>query len=410
MSGFVARTGGATGIHDRLWARAAAFGDGERTLVAIVLDVLAVDAALTAAVRAAVTARDVVAERDVILAATHTHGGPALLTKALLGTVAPGVRERLVDGAVAAALAALSDLSDAELTFAVGRETTVARNRRVPNGAIDADVPVALVHCDGAVVGILTGYACHPVVLGPDNQCFTRDYPGTVVDALEERWPGAVALFLTGACGQINTGHPSTASLALDPTPQRTFAAAHTHGGRLAAAAVDAAQGARHLRPTPLRASRRIVPLPLAAPRRDPGADVADWRAELALLAPDAAARRADLEARCTWAERIAPRPPAPVEVEAACWALGDLAIAWFPGEVFVEHGLELKAANDGPLIVVSNALDAPGYVPHASAYPAGGYEVAEAFRYYGRPGPYTPAAGHALAAAMYALLQEVRA
>jgi neutral ceramidase len=410
MSGFVARTGGATGIHDRLWARAAAFDDGTRTLIAIVLDVLAVDAALTAAVRAAVTARETVAEGDVVLAATHTHGGPALLTAALLGTVVPGVRERLVEGAAAAALAALTDLSDAELTFAVGREATVARNRRVLDGVIDPDVPVALVRREGAVAGILTGYACHPVVLGPDNRRFTRDYPGAVIDALEERWPGAVALFLTGACGQINTGHPATASLAIAPSPHRTFAAAQAYGRHLAAAAVAVAQSARSLRPTPLRASRRSVSLPLAPPLCDPTAELAEWRAELARLAPDDQPRRADLEARSAWAERVSRCPPAPVEVEVACWSVGELAIAWFPGEVFVEHGLELKAKDDGPLIVVANALDAPGYVPHASAYPAGGYEVTEAFRYYGRPSPYAPTAGEALAATMHALLQEVRA
>lgn len=410
MSGFVARTGGATGVHDRLWARAAAFDDGQRTLMAVVIDVLAVDAALTSAVRSVVAARAGVAPEDVVLAATHTHGGPAVLRDALLGDVEEGVREHLVDRAVAAALAALADLSDAEVAFAVGHEPTVARNRRVAGGLTDPDVPIALVRRRGAVAGVVTGYACHPVVLGPDNRRFTRDYPGAMLDALESRWPGSVALFLTGACGQLNTGHPATASLTVEPSKHRSFAAARDYGRRLSAAAIAAAHAARPLRSAPLRAARRVVTLPLDPPPRDPHIDLAAWRAELAASPPDAHARRADLAARVAWAERVAPRPLAPVEVEAACWAIGDLAVAWFPGEVFVEHGLDLKAADGGPLIVVSNALDAPGYLPHASAYPAGGYEVAEAFRYYGRPGPFAPQAGEALAGTMGALLQEVRA
>ena len=427
LSGFVVRTSGALDAHDRLWARAAAFADGARRLVAVVLDVIAVDAALTAEVRAGVAARSGLDPTDLVLAATHTHGGPALLAEALLGPVAPGVREALAAGAIAAAVAALDDLDDAELAYAVGREAGVARNRRVPGGPIDPDVPVLLVRRGGVVAGVLTGYACHAVTLGPDNLRFTRDFPGAMLDALEARWPGAVALFLTGCCGQVNTGHVATASLTGEPSPRRTFAMARAHGERLAAAAIAAAHDARPLTAAPLRAARRAVALPLQAPASAPAADLAAWRAELAHLeAADAAAarastahaatarasaaRRADLETRIAWAERIAPRPLAPVEVEAACWALGELAIAWFPGEVFVEHGLELKAADGGALIAVANALDAPGYVPHASAYPEGGYEVAEAFRYYGRPGPYAPAAGERLAATMHALLQEVRA
>lgn len=428
MSGFVVRTAAATGCHDPLWARAAAFDDGGRRLVAIALDVLAVDADLTAAVRAGVAAAGAAAAEDVVVAATHTHGGPALLPGALLGAVAPGVRERLIDGAVAAARAAIADLADAELAFAVGREANMARNRRVPGGPIDPDVPLVLVRRGGKVAGLLTGYACHPVVLGPDNLAFTRDYPGAMLDALEAHWPGALALFLTGCCGQVNTGHPASASLTAEASPHRTFAAARAHGEHLAAVAIEAAGQARGLRPSPLRAARRTVALPIGAPPTDPTADLAAWRAELEALAavadggddapardaagraPDDAARRADLTALVAWAEGVAPRPRTPVTVEVACWALGDLAIAWFPGEVFVEHGLGLKAADTRPLLVVANALDAPGYVPHASAYPAGGYEVAGAFRYYGRPGPYAPSAGEALAATMHALLEEVRA
>ena len=264
----------------------------------------------------------------------------------------------------------------------------------------------------GVPVGVVTSYACHPVVLGPDNHRFTRDYPGYLLDAVEERWPGCIALFLSGCSGQVNSGHLASASLTGEPTASRTFEVAQDLGERLAGAALAAIErGARPVRATPLRVAHARVRLPLGPPLSDPAADLATWRAELASLGTADADRRAILRALVTWAERIAGAPAADVEVEVACWGLGELALAWFPGEVFVEHGLELKADDGrGTLVTVANALDAPGYLPHASAYPAGGYEVAEAFRFYGRPGPYRPEAGEAVGAAMRALLQEVRA
>lgn len=48
---------------------------------------------------------------------------------------------------------------------------------------------------------------------------------------------------------------------------------------------------------------------------------------------------------------------------------------------------------------------DGPGYIPNRAAYPAGGYEVAEAYRAYGRPAPFAPKASEALQAAAHELI-----
>nr|MBA2755373.1 alkaline ceramidase [Chloroflexia bacterium] len=51
-----------------------------------------------------------------------------------------------------------------------------------------------------------------------------------------------------------------------------------------------------------------------------------------------------------------------------------------------------------------------PGYIPHQSAYPAGGYEVDEAHRYYGYPACFAPEAGEAIVATALDLLADVTA
>ena len=304
--------------------------------------------------------------------------------------------------------------------MALGHEGTVAHNRRVSGGPIDPEVPVAVFRRPAAaagrgrgdVVGVVTGYACHPVTLGADNRSVTRDYPGYVVDALEAHWPGSVALFFTGCCGQLNTGHAASDSWVARPTGRRTFAEARRLGELVARAAIDAVEGgaARAIDAAPLRVARRTVALPFDPPPSAPGADLARWRR--ALEDPAEAARWPLLRPQVAWAERVAQAPAVAVEeVEAACLAIGELAFAWFPGEIFVEHGLALKAevAADGPVIAVSHAHAAPGYLPHPTAFAAGGYEVAEAFRFYGRPGPFSPAAGERLVATVADLVRRVR-
>ena len=42
-----------------------------------------------------------------------------------------------------------------------------------------------------------------------------------------------------------------------------------------------------------------------------------------------------------------------------------------------------------------------PGYIPPRDAYPAGGYEVAEAHRYYGLPAAFAPGSAETLASAV---------
>ena len=79
------------------------------------------------------------------------------------------------------------------------------------------------------------------------------------------------------------------------------------------------------------------------------------------------------------------------------------------PGESFVEFGLAIKERGaPGTIVTLAYANGTPGYIPHRSAYAAGGYEVDDAFRYYGAPAAFAPEAGEAVVAAALALLDEL--
>jgi hypothetical protein len=76
--------------------------------------------------------------------------------------------------------------------------------------------------------------------------------------------------------------------------------------------------------------------------------------------------------------ERLLPFPMQAVRI-------GEAVLVAMPGEVFVRIGQQIALRSPFPYTVAlgySNGL--LGYVPTADAYPRGGYEVSDAYRYFG--------------------------
>ena len=423
LSGFGARTLPSTGVHDGLYARALAVAErGGAPVVIVTVDVLGVGSDLVAEVRAGL-ARAGVDRGRVAVVATHTHAGPATLRRAFLGDVDAVVVSRIVDGAVAAGRAALEALEPAEVRFGRRPVPGVARNRRVAGGPVDDELAVLSFWRPGGTTpaALLVSFALHPVVLGPDNLLVSRDYVGYVVDAVESDHPGATVLFACGCAGQVNSGHPATASWTTAAAAGRTFEAAAAIGGTLSAAVRDVVAvgsvavagpgdgGPRSAAPRPEpRAQQHVVAprvavagatvdLTLSEVDSEPDAEVARLEAE-----SRAAAERGDAAAtglvagQLGWARRRAAlaaageAPGGGVTAELQGIRIGDVIVLLLPGEPFVEYGLALKERHPS-VITIGYANDAPGYLPTATAVGEGGYEVDLAYRYYGQAAPFHP-------------------
>ncbi len=233
MAGFAVRTDPATGTHDPLTARALVVDD----TALVTIDVIGIDADLSKRIRA----RCMLPDEAVTIAATHTHGGPATMSGRLSMFTDPVVLAQLETGIVQAIDTAASNRKPARLLGGNGSEPGFAKNRRQPDGPVDRGIPVLRFEdLEGAQIAILVSYACHPVVLGPDNLTWTGDYPHFVREELEAANPGTVAIFATGCAGDVNTGHSSASSLTNKARPERSFAMAKTIGLGIAQSVADA--------------------------------------------------------------------------------------------------------------------------------------------------------------------------
>lgn len=378
QAGFAARSEPAHGIHDPITASAVAVGD----TCLVVIDTPGLDREFCAELAAALA----VPAEGVVVTATHTHAGPALM-RGGLGTHSEAARETALRAGIDVARAALESRRPRRAWWADAGAVGVATDRRKGGRPEDARLRVLRWEAvDDGPEGWLLTYPCHPTVLGPDTLELSADYPGYVRAAVAEARPGAHVVFATGCAGDLNTGHLVSASYTGVPSADRTFAQAQKLGRRIAEAALSAAF--EEVRGDAVAARRTTLTLPMEpVDGRDGAPLVPEWEAGKAGATPGQAAV---LQCWIDWAAR--PDAGSAAEwtgsVTVARW--GDVRVVALPGEPFLAAATTIeKESGAERLLCLGYADGTPGYFPMAADYPDGGYEVLDAHRYYGMPSPF---------------------
>lgn len=378
MAGFAARVRPSTGVQDPLTVRALVIDNA----CWITIDVCGLDESTCTAIRERV---QIPADR-VVVSATHTHSGPCSMLNRL-GRADPRFVSSLVDAAIEACTDAVTKRTVCTVSFDAYRGLDVARNRRHPDIAVDPQLQVMVFTADdGSVLAWLLQFPCHPVVLGADNRLISGDYPAFVRQSLEQAAPGSIALFLTGAAGDINTGHSAESSYSQDRSPIRTFNEAE-RVGRLLAFTGHAAQESAALRPQRVQVVTAEVRLELEVlDEEDPSALAERWELDAEVAEPG---EQAILRIWADWAR-------ARTDTESMVWTgtvtvmnVAGILLVALPGEPFLAGAELIERAFGVPVVVAGYSNGCPGYFPAASEYSFGGYEVMDAHRYYGMPAPF---------------------
>lgn len=227
---------------------------------------------------------------------------------------------------------------------------------------------------DGAAIGTLVRFSCHPVVF---YDCRTgevsADYPGVLTREVA-RATGAPALFVNGACGNVR---PLAAENSVSEVERM--------GKGLAALAIDGLSLAEARPLGRFEFARREEDFEVAPDMRGEAAGPADFEAELEKFRERASRpfdpldlKRALDRLMRVWARgrrgERGPRRRLPI-----CLAgFNDVAFVGLPGEIFAEASLQIKRRFPGRSVIVSELTDTsfPGYVPVREEFDRGGYEV----------------------------------
>jgi len=344
----------AESVLDDLKCRAVHLRAGDRSLVLISCDVIGFTVDDADAIRAAVAAAHGIPREAVLLAATHTHCGPATQPMPGLGDIDPAYMRRLRALVLEAAAVAVSSPRPAEFSYTLEAIEPLGYNRRRKDfSGVDPVLKAAIFKTRDRKVYLLS-YACHAVVFGRKSHV-SADWPGAVVREIEKS--GDRAVFFQGFCGDI------------DPVIQMNRWGEGTAG--------DLLDIADFIKRRLVRAERFAVPQP------DPGLAACEHRITVPLTVydkrtierqaasfektysqfPGAARFAADWRERALAAAPAMRKAPVIGNVPVQALAVGGLKLIALPGEIFSEIGLKLRKTDD-PLVPVGYANGDIGYVP----------------------------------------------
>ena len=390
MAGYSARMGSAKEIHDDLYAKAIIFNDKDTKAALVRCDLIGLERDFVEETRRLIESETGIDRNNIMITCTHTHSGP--ITDSLIPDLDAWMKvlSRKIKGAV---IAANRNLKEAKIGFNRGSVEGIVINRRKPGGPVDTEVGIIRIDdLAGNPMAVLINYACHAVVLGPDNLLISADYPGFVMNFVERNL-GVPALFVNGACGDINPLDKLTVMRQkrkedIYDRHGGTFEEAKRLGNMIGAEAVKVFLGTETENDLELKVASREIKIPLVdLPSIDELKRMLEENENLfrKLVSEKDAAHAFRIAmliqyARSTIKYVESGENVRPTEIQV--FRIGDGGLIALPGEIFVEIGLDIKKKSGlKHTLICELANDAIGYVPTREAFKEPGYEVGVARR-----------------------------
>lgn len=407
------------GVLDPLYVRAVAFGEGDKSAVLLVLDLVGLrKASSTWPVE---IARQLGLPREaVFVCCTHTHTSGEVMSHRSNAEYDASVLRTLVD----AARMALDDRKPVLDIRAGQRETegmTYSRRYRMKDGTqkgnppawtwedvlkiekslgnVDRTLRLVRILRQDAPELLLVNFQSHPDLIG--GELISADFPGAVCARLEEAVPGACGVFLQGAQGNMV---PTNRTKPLPAFGSKDYDHAMTYGGKIADMALEMYDAAPSVMQGGLACGQKIVRLQTKRGKLplDYCEDIVNRYNAGGLEAIDPDPKIATpivAEAQQVWQleQDQLDYMDAPVTVLAFC----GVALAGIPGEPFSEFGRDIREASPFPVTCTCCLANGGlGYFPNLQAIEEGGYDTVN--------GKFVPGAGELLAETAVQLLAEL--
>ncbi len=389
MDGMV-RTHKSVGVHDPLFARALVLANnnnGSDAFAVVSADICGLGEKDTLFVRQTASTNTRIPESCMIIASTHTHSGPATI-----GHFNPVERKyvkELLVKLVALIEKAFSNMKPVAVGWGSGQEDTISHYRRLltkdghvvmnwesypaegllgPLGVIDPELGVLkIVESKNLekVICLLFNHTGHPNVMSGENYFLSADYPGIAQRLLENEF-GKIAIFLNGAEGTMD----------IDGLKDRDWQGMKRVGIALAKVVSKTARTISPCKAATIRGSH----IKYTIPSRKITDEELTWTEEIlkridktTQVLPDGVGN----DYKALLYKRLRENEGDKISVEQICFAVNEGAFISFPGELFTEIGMHIKAKSPfRHTYIIGLANGNVGYIPTNKAIGEGGYAV----------------------------------
>jgi hypothetical protein len=328
----------ATGVHDKLFARAVVLQHGKTKIAIASVDLVGFFLPSVENVR-----KQLEGFTYVLVSSTHNHEGPDTLglwgpTALQSGVNAEYVKS--VEGQIVAAIkAADGSLKAATAKIGVAKAPELLHDAREPYVKHDDLVALEFHGKDDKLAGLVVQWNCHPETLGGKNKEISADYVGYTVKHLQDKYRCPV-VYLTGTVGGLMTSlHTDIKSADGKKLDEETYEKTERYGVLLGEAAERALKKAKPVKLTPLEVKTKSLFLPVDNKLYLAARQIGVFKREAFLWKDDPykaePLKEADADKRQC------------IKTEVGLLRCGELEIAAIPGEIYPE--LVLDKVQDPP-------------------------------------------------------------
>jgi hypothetical protein len=381
------------GISRDIYARVVVLSHGTQKIALVLCDLLGISGELVNKIRNKIHRNIGFPGEAIQIACTHSHSTPDTIgagfedqeyLQTLIDTICTAISEadahqvpaRLgwgrvpIRGLAHSRRKTLKDGTVYTTRYGVPSTWRVKPELIASEGQIDPDLTVVRIeNLNGEIIAAISNFGCHASVALMSTH-ISGDFPGEAMHILEGvLGESSVVLCTNGAGADVDP------TLEMPYWGPRTDANAHHLGRIFAAQVLEELARIQVDDIIAIDAAQELVNLPVRS----------DW---ISLLEKEQ--ERMEQEFSHGWqlssvTKRILQDRLIQTEIQAL--RVGGLVLVGFPGELFVESGLNLKSKFDDPAVAVLElANDNIGYLPTHSAFNTGGYEVAR--NLWGRVSP----------------------
>ncbi len=387
----------ATEIHDELHVRGLVLDNGKARIAMATVDSCAVPRTIFDRAKELIAKHTSIPASHVLLSATHSHSAPAS-THLFQSQADPKYTDLLAVKIADCIRLSVSRLQPARVGYGAGREERLVFNRRFfmkpgtippdpfgrttdrvlmnpavgspnidrPAGPTDPEVAVLAVESlDGNPIAVYASYALH-YVGGVGGGHISADYFGAWAEAMQRLAGKPFVPILANAC----SGNINGVNFRGQPVRAAPYAMMRNYADTLAAETFRVWRSLEYRDDIELQASIEELTFETRLPPKD---DV-DAARKLLGFKEGPYADRAEIYARETMLLADYPRQ---VKSFVQAMRIGSMGVATYPGEAFVELGLEAKSKSPfKTTMMVELANDYRGYLPTVEGHELGGYET----------------------------------